>query len=137
MSRNYQTVRHIARRLRPSPERFAAAGALQDPNLLLQLRAAQPNGTRPAAPPRSSRRPIGEAGGALLLVAAVALALSVGIGFTASLLIGSRAFEGALLDQAKVGILATALLNPALTVLALASLRRPAGRLVPTSPCAA
>jgi Mn2+/Fe2+ NRAMP family transporter len=137
MTRKHQTVRRIARRLWPSPERFAAAGALQDPNLLLQLQAAQSNGNRPAAPPRSSRRPIGEAGGALLLVAAVALALSAGIGATAALLIASRAFDGALLDQAKVGILATALLTPALTVFALASLRRPAGRLVLSSPCAA
>src|SRR5262245_59910819 len=64
-------------------------------------------------------------------------ALSAGIGFTASLLIASRAFNGALLDQAKVGILATALLTPALTVRALASLRRPSGRHLTTSPCAA
>ncbi|HKE78098.1 MAG TPA: Na+/H+ antiporter NhaA [Solirubrobacteraceae bacterium] len=63
-------------------------------------------------------------------------ALSAGIGFTASLLIASRAFNGALLDQAKVGILATALLTPALTVLALASLRRPR-RVLTTSPCTA
>jgi hypothetical protein len=68
MSRKHQTVRRIARRLRPSPERFAAAGALQDPNLLLQLRAAQSNGEPPTRTPRSSSRPIGEAGGALLLV---------------------------------------------------------------------
>jgi Na+/H+ antiporter NhaA len=51
-------------------------------------------------------------------------ALSAGIGFTVSLLIASRAFDGALLDQAKVGILATALLAPALAVGALARLRR-------------
>jgi Na+/H+ antiporter NhaA len=51
-------------------------------------------------------------------------ALSAGIGFTVSLLIASRAFDGALLDQAKVGILATALLAPALAVAALARLRR-------------
>ena len=31
----------FARRLRPSAESFAAAAALHDPNLLLQLRAAQ------------------------------------------------------------------------------------------------
>jgi hypothetical protein len=59
------------RPLRPSPERFAAAGALQDPNLLLQLQAARARGERPDA-----------------------------------------------LDEAKVGILATALVTPA-----------------PTSPC--
>ena len=46
------TVKHMTRslirRLRPSPERFAAAAALQDLNLLLQLRAAQSNRKRPA-----------------------------------------------------------------------------------------
>jgi Na+/H+ antiporter NhaA len=51
-------------------------------------------------------------------------AFSAGIGFTVSLLIASRAFDGALLDQAKVGILATALLAPALAAAALAPLRR-------------
>ncbi len=30
----------LARRLRPAPDRVAAAAALQDPNLLLTLRAA-------------------------------------------------------------------------------------------------
>jgi Na+/H+ antiporter NhaA len=71
-------------------------------------------------------------------------ALSAGIGFTVSLLIASRAFDGALLDQAKVGILATALLAPALAAAALAPLRRrdrAAGvrgsRLAATAPCAA
>jgi Na+/H+ antiporter NhaA len=65
-------------------------------------------------------------------------ALSAGIGFTVSLLIASRAFHGAALDQAKVGILATALLAPALAVAALAPLRRlPRVRVVPTSPCVA
>jgi hypothetical protein len=32
----------FARRLRPAPDRFAAAAALHDPNPLLQLRAAGP-----------------------------------------------------------------------------------------------
>jgi Na+/H+ antiporter NhaA len=49
--------------------------------------------------------------------------ISAGIGFTVSLLIASRAFDGALLDQAKVGILATALLAPVLAVAARAPLR--------------
>ena len=72
-------------------------------------------------------------------------ALSAGIGFTVSLLIASRAFHGALLDEAKVGILATALVTPALAVAALAPLRRRDGaararrgyRLAATSPCTA
>jgi len=41
-------------------------------------------------------------------------ALAAGAGFTASLLIASRAFHGALLDQAKLAILVTALLAPVL-----------------------
>jgi Na+/H+ antiporter NhaA len=59
-------------------------------------------------------------------------AMSAGVGFTVSLLIASRAFDGALLDQAKVGILATALLAPVLTAAALAPWR-PAV----TAPCPA
>jgi Na+/H+ antiporter NhaA len=270
MTRQHTTPRHLVRRLRPAPERFAAAAALQNPGLLLQLQASdehaeeEPSGPSPVS---------GETGAALLLVAAVALALlwsnspweasyaafwhapvaltvgpwklgadlrtwidgglmtlfflvvgleakrerdlgelregrrltvpvlaalagmassaavyvaltagggvdrhllalaatspitwgiilayvvgkplgiviascaaakrravlslswselrgtalSAAIGFTVSLLIASRAFDGALLDQAKVGILATALLAPALAVAALAPLRR-------------
>jgi len=72
-------------------------------------------------------------------------ALSAGIGFTVSLLIASRAFHGALLDEAKVGILATALVTPALAGAALAALRRCDGaapvrrgyRLGAMSPCPA
>jgi Na+/H+ antiporter NhaA len=72
-------------------------------------------------------------------------ALSAGVGFTVSLLIASRAFHGALLDQAKVGILATALLAPALAAAALSPLRQPdtaasmrrGSRLPATSPCSA
>ena len=50
-------------------------------------------------------------------------AMSAGVAFTVSLLIASRAFDGALLDQAKVGILATALLAPLLAAMALSSVR--------------
>jgi Na+/H+ antiporter NhaA len=58
-------------------------------------------------------------------------AMSAGVGFTVSLLIASRAFDGVLLDQAKLGILATALLAP---VLAAATLRR--ARIAPImAPC--
>jgi Na+/H+ antiporter NhaA len=46
-------------------------------------------------------------------------ALSAGVGFTVSLLIASRAFDGAQLGQAKLGIMATALIAPVLAVLAL------------------
>jgi Na+/H+ antiporter NhaA len=61
-------------------------------------------------------------------------ALSAGIGFTVSLLIASRAFDGALLEQAKVGILATALLAPAL---AISALRLRVGRVPATAACPA
>jgi hypothetical protein len=48
MTRQHTTprrpIRRLARRLRPSPERFAAAAALQSPGLLLQLRAADDRG---------------------------------------------------------------------------------------------
>jgi hypothetical protein len=41
MTRQHTTYRRLARRLRPAPERFAAAAALQSPGLLLQLQAAE------------------------------------------------------------------------------------------------
>ena len=44
MTREHPTAISIIRRLRPSPDRFAAAAALQDPSLLLQLRAAAARG---------------------------------------------------------------------------------------------
>jgi hypothetical protein len=53
MPRQHPSPITIVRRLRPSPERFGAAGALQDPNLLLQLLAARARGNRPDGPPRS------------------------------------------------------------------------------------
>ncbi len=56
-------------------------------------------------------------GGAGLTVTWPALAVaatSAGIGFTVSLLVATLAFDGALLDEAKVGVLATAVLSPAL-----------------------
>jgi hypothetical protein len=69
---HHENLARIARRLRPSAERFAAAGAVQDPSLLMQARA----GRRPVPPARRERPQIaGEMGAALLLAAAVALAL--------------------------------------------------------------
>jgi hypothetical protein len=55
MARQHTARSSLLRRLRPSPDRFAAAAALQDPNLLLQLRAAQSRGERPTNPSRSYR----------------------------------------------------------------------------------
>ena len=42
-------------------------------------------------------------------------AAAAGVGFTLSLLIADRSLSGELLDQAKVGVLATALISPLLT----------------------
>jgi Na+/H+ antiporter NhaA len=49
----------------------------------------------------------------LTLPSLAVAAAAAGIGFTVSLLVASLAFEGELLDQAKIGILATAVLSPA------------------------
>jgi hypothetical protein len=54
MARQHSLPVSVARRLRPSPERFAAADAPQDPNLLLQLQAARSHGERPAGPAPAS-----------------------------------------------------------------------------------
>jgi hypothetical protein len=103
MARHNTQLSSIVRRLRPSPQRFAAAAALQDPNLLLQYQATRVQEQRREPRLRGPRRPIGP-----------------------------------LLDQAKVGILATALLAPALAVAALAPRRTaPAMRPTATSPSAA
>jgi hypothetical protein len=51
MIRQRLVPRRLVRRLRPSPERFAAAAALHDPNLLLQLRAARSRRGRPTVGP--------------------------------------------------------------------------------------
>jgi hypothetical protein len=48
MSRHHPTLISLARRLRPTAADFAAAAALHDPGLLLQLQAAQPDRERPA-----------------------------------------------------------------------------------------
>ena len=65
--------------------------------------------------------------GARLTVTFPALAVgaaSAGIGFTVSLLVATLAFEGRLLDEAKIGVLATAIVSPALAWLAIQVMRR-------------
>ncbi len=60
-------------------------------------------------------------GGARLTVTFPALAVgafSAGIGFTVSLLVATLAFDGAQLEEAKLGVLATAIVSPALAWLA-------------------
>jgi Na+/H+ antiporter NhaA len=51
-------------------------------------------------------------------------ASATGVGFTASLLIASRAFHGSLLSQAKVGILATVIISPLVSAISFRPLRR-------------
>jgi Na+/H+ antiporter NhaA len=51
-------------------------------------------------------------------------AAAAGVGFTVSLLVASLAFDGALLDQAKIGILAAAVLSPVLAWLAFKVMER-------------
>jgi Na+/H+ antiporter NhaA len=51
-------------------------------------------------------------------------ATSAGIGFTVSLLVATLAFDGALLDEAKVGVLASAVLSPCVAWLAIQVLQR-------------
>ena len=48
MTRQHPTPRRLVRRLRPAPERFAAAAALQNPGLLLQLQAADEHAEEPS-----------------------------------------------------------------------------------------
>ncbi|WP_028059962.1 Na+/H+ antiporter NhaA [Candidatus Solirubrobacter pratensis] len=65
--------------------------------------------------------------GARLTVTFPALAVgaaSAGIGFTVSLLVATLAFEGEPLDEAKIGVLATAIISPALAWLAIQVMRR-------------
>jgi Na+/H+ antiporter NhaA len=66
-------------------------------------------------------------GGARLTITRPALftvATSAGVGFTVSLLVATLAFEGPLLDEAKIGVLATVVISPALSWLALQIMRR-------------
>ncbi len=66
-------------------------------------------------------------GGSRLTVTFPALALgagAAGVGFTVSLLVASLAFEGQLLDEAKVGVLISAVLAPLLVRLAAAVMQR-------------
>ncbi len=56
MARKNTIRSSFARRLRLSPDRLAAAAAVQDPSLLLALQAARSHGERPAAHAATSPR---------------------------------------------------------------------------------
>jgi Na+/H+ antiporter NhaA len=95
------------------------AAALASPitwGIVLAYVVGKPLGIVAAARMAANRAPLGVGARELR-----ATALSAGVGFTVSLLIASRAFDGAQLAQAKLGILATALLAPALASAALAA----------------
>ena len=67
----------------------------------------------------ATRRMFGGARPTLTWPALVGAATAAGVGFTVSLLVATLAFDGELLDEAKVGVLATAIIAPLLTRLAL------------------
>jgi hypothetical protein len=50
MDRHHAALSKLIRRLRPSPERFAAAAAVHDPSLLLALDAARVRSGRDVTP---------------------------------------------------------------------------------------
>jgi Na+/H+ antiporter NhaA len=66
----------------------------------------------------ATRRALGGARLTVTWPALVGAALSAGVGFTVSLLVATLAFQGQLLEEAKVGVLATAVVSPALAWLA-------------------
>ena len=55
MIRKHRTPRRLVARLRPAPDRFAAAAAAYDPELLIQLHAARPRRERAGAASRPRR----------------------------------------------------------------------------------
>jgi Na+/H+ antiporter NhaA len=66
----------------------------------------------------ATRRALGSARLTVTWPALVGAALSAGVGFTVSLLVATLAFRGQLLEEAKVGVLATAVISPVLAWLA-------------------
>lgn len=70
-----------------------------------------------------TRRMLGGARLTLTWPALAGTAAAAGVGFTLSLLIADRSLTGQLLDQAKVGVLATALISPLVTWAALRLIR--------------
>ena len=101
-----------------SPAAIVVAGALL--TLLLSMRAIAARQFRARGDSTAALTPLSARSVMRLTPGELrGTAMSAGVGFTVSLLIASRAFDGALLDQAKVGILATALLAPLLAAMAL------------------
>ncbi len=71
-----------------------------------------------------TRRALGGARLAVTWPGLIGTGASAGIGFTASLLIAHLAFHGALLDQAKLGVIAAAILSPAVAWLIFRAIER-------------
>jgi Na+/H+ antiporter NhaA/protein-disulfide isomerase len=71
-----------------------------------------------------TRKVLGGARLTLTWPALAGTATAAGVGFTLSLLIADRSLTGALLDQAKVGVIASALLSPVVTYAARLAIRR-------------
>ena len=72
----------------------------------------------------ATRPALGGARPTITWPALFAAAASAGVGFTVSLLVATLAFEGRLLEEAKVGVLVTAVLAPALVWVAAQVIRR-------------
>jgi protein-disulfide isomerase len=95
----------------------AAAGSSVTLGILVGYVVGKPVGVVGAAW-LASRRVFGGSRPAITWPVLTGAGAAAGVGFTVSLLIANLAFEGELLDQAKIGILASALVSPVLALLA-------------------
>ncbi|UGS36392.1 Na+/H+ antiporter NhaA [Capillimicrobium parvum] len=71
-----------------------------------------------------SRRALGGAPLTITWPAIFGVGASAGIGFTVSLLVATLAFDGQLLEEAKIGVIATAVISPALVWVAIQIMTR-------------
>jgi Na+/H+ antiporter NhaA len=101
----------------------AAAGSSVTLGILVGYVVGKPVGVVGAAW-LASRKAFGGSRPAITWPILTGAGAAAGVGFTVSLLIANLAFEGALLDQAKIGILASALVSPAVAWTVFALTRR-------------